>query len=375
MQFTLKTLFTTVACALLLSAPAFAGTYTVKKGDSLYRIARANGVSVRSLVAANSIRNRNLIFPGQVLQIPSRGARPLRNQIRPRSVATLSQPTRPTPRPRRMVAQPKASPVPTRKPKGPTTTIVVIRTPNEQFASRTKVNQIGGKNLGASLIRRSTSRFKADDSASFETETTARISVLGRKLNVFRLQRGVEGRSIRTAPRIDRNFEVEILGQNRVSIGQSFTRSFYVTAFQIPVPVGPLVLDLKTSVGTTMDVGATFPFSWNSRTGYGLVLYGSAGLGAKVSLERSIIIANAGIEGRIDLINARVPAKTQLKLTGVDFDVSLVLSSHASISLFAEIGVSFFKRKFRVGVPFMSWYFGRKEIPIMHGSIGLGPRR
>ncbi len=43
--------------------------YTVQKGDSLWRIARKYGVSVRWIVRLNGIRNPNLIYPGQVLKI------------------------------------------------------------------------------------------------------------------------------------------------------------------------------------------------------------------------------------------------------------------------------------------------------------------
>jgi len=353
MQITIKTLLASLGCALLLSAPAMAESYTIKKGDSLYKIARAHNVTVRAIVAANSIQNADLIYPGQVLQIPGTTANRPAETNRPAPRPTTPRPT--TPRP------------PATRP----STTTPIR---EQVASRRKVYTLGGNKLGASLIRQTTSRYDRD-TASFETETAAEVSVLGRKKRVFRLQRGVEGRSLQRNPKIDRSFSVELLGTSRLTVGKQFTRSFYVTAFRVPVPVGPLVLDLKTSIGTTMNVGASFPLAWSSRTGYGLNLYGSSGLGAKVSLERSVIVANAGVEARIDLIRATLPARTQLKLTGVDFDVNLVLGSHASVSVFAEVGISRFKKRFRVGVPFMSWNFAQRSIPIMHGSIGLGARR
>jgi spore coat assembly protein SafA len=46
-------------------------TYTVQRGDCLWNIARANGVSLEALEAANpQIANPDLIFPGQQINIP-----------------------------------------------------------------------------------------------------------------------------------------------------------------------------------------------------------------------------------------------------------------------------------------------------------------
>ncbi|BAL98575.1 hypothetical protein CLDAP_05360 [Caldilinea aerophila DSM 14535 = NBRC 104270] len=50
--------------------PAFCGQYyTVQLGDTLSRIARRCGVTVRSLVSLNGISNPNYIRAGQVLRI------------------------------------------------------------------------------------------------------------------------------------------------------------------------------------------------------------------------------------------------------------------------------------------------------------------
>ncbi|WP_220727683.1 muramidase family protein, partial [Leuconostoc gasicomitatum] len=49
------------------SKKSAAGTYAVKAGDTLYRIAANNGVSVAELATANSIQNINYISVGQVL--------------------------------------------------------------------------------------------------------------------------------------------------------------------------------------------------------------------------------------------------------------------------------------------------------------------
>lgn len=60
------------------SAPAASanGTYTVKAGDTLNRIAAANGTSVAALAAANGIQNINLIAVGQVLKLSTDATAP-----------------------------------------------------------------------------------------------------------------------------------------------------------------------------------------------------------------------------------------------------------------------------------------------------------
>src|SRR5260221_14372994 len=54
-------------------AQAPATTYTVQQGDNLFRISLRFGVSVAALQQANGISNANLIYVGQVLQIPAGG--------------------------------------------------------------------------------------------------------------------------------------------------------------------------------------------------------------------------------------------------------------------------------------------------------------
>ena len=59
------------------SAPAASGSHTVKRGDTLWAIARANGVPLNELIAANpQIKNPNLIYPGQKVNIPVGGNAP-----------------------------------------------------------------------------------------------------------------------------------------------------------------------------------------------------------------------------------------------------------------------------------------------------------
>lgn len=45
-------------------------TYTIKKGDTLYRIARQHGTTVDELTSLNNISNRNIIHPGVELKLP-----------------------------------------------------------------------------------------------------------------------------------------------------------------------------------------------------------------------------------------------------------------------------------------------------------------
>lgn len=70
----------TLAIVLIvsLSTATFAGAetaYTVVPGDSLWKIAVKNKVGVSELISANpQLKNPDLIYPGDVLQIPSLGA-------------------------------------------------------------------------------------------------------------------------------------------------------------------------------------------------------------------------------------------------------------------------------------------------------------
>ena len=61
-----------VGQALLI--PAQAASHTVQRGESLYRIAERYGVPLQRLIAANpQITNPDRIYPGQILRIPSGG--------------------------------------------------------------------------------------------------------------------------------------------------------------------------------------------------------------------------------------------------------------------------------------------------------------
>ena len=56
--------------ALPLSAHAQARTHVVQRGDTLYSIARRYGTSVQAIMSTNGLSNRNFIWVGQRLTIP-----------------------------------------------------------------------------------------------------------------------------------------------------------------------------------------------------------------------------------------------------------------------------------------------------------------
>jgi LysM repeat protein len=50
------------------------GTHTVAKGDTLWAIARSEGVGLARLLRANDLTTASIIYPGQKLKIPGRSA-------------------------------------------------------------------------------------------------------------------------------------------------------------------------------------------------------------------------------------------------------------------------------------------------------------
>ena len=58
---------------LVTVAVVAAATYVVQPGDTLWRISRQFGTTVDAIVRANNIPNPNLIYVGQVLEIPGVG--------------------------------------------------------------------------------------------------------------------------------------------------------------------------------------------------------------------------------------------------------------------------------------------------------------
>jgi spore coat assembly protein SafA len=68
-----------------------AGIYSVRRGDTMLRIAQAHGISVSALVQANpQIGNPSLIFPGEVINLPEGSSIPSTNTSSTPSVPIAS---------------------------------------------------------------------------------------------------------------------------------------------------------------------------------------------------------------------------------------------------------------------------------------------
>jgi spore coat assembly protein SafA len=92
--------------------PCSGGTlYVVKKGDTLFEIARMNGISLAALIMANpQIPDPNLIYPGQTICVPK---------------PAVEQPVMPIPLPAPVPEMPISIPTPTPMPAPPVTLPIV----------------------------------------------------------------------------------------------------------------------------------------------------------------------------------------------------------------------------------------------------------
>lgn len=75
------------ASAPVAAAPAPAavagGSYTIKAGDTVSKIAAKFGVTVQSVLTANGLRTSSIIYPGQTLRIPTTTAAPVAAPVTP----------------------------------------------------------------------------------------------------------------------------------------------------------------------------------------------------------------------------------------------------------------------------------------------------
>lgn len=66
----LKTLLYTLGITLMLATPAYASTYTVESGDSLFKIGNLFGTSYTQIMKDNNLSS-DIIYPNQVFKVPA----------------------------------------------------------------------------------------------------------------------------------------------------------------------------------------------------------------------------------------------------------------------------------------------------------------
>lgn len=68
----MKKILIAIICLFAIPTMAFADTYTVKSGDSMWKIAVKYQIGLREIIGANpQIKTPSLIYPGQTLNIPN----------------------------------------------------------------------------------------------------------------------------------------------------------------------------------------------------------------------------------------------------------------------------------------------------------------
>jgi lipoprotein NlpD len=100
-----------IACALAAcsSNPPAGASYTVKRGDTLYKIAQHYGLDHRDLARWNHIDRDNVIHPGQVLRLSPPGARS--NAVVAKNRGGKAAPRQSTPPPTTSTPAPVGPPV------------------------------------------------------------------------------------------------------------------------------------------------------------------------------------------------------------------------------------------------------------------------
>lgn len=94
-----------VPLAVAPAAPGSAGSYVVRRGDTLSNIARDFGITIQALIEANSLANPNRIMTGQTLTIPDATAKSA-PEVTPEPQQEISPAPSPTQPPAEEPAQP-----------------------------------------------------------------------------------------------------------------------------------------------------------------------------------------------------------------------------------------------------------------------------
>ena len=97
--------------AVKSSSKGISYTHTVKKGDTLFAIAKKYGISVDAIKAANNGLNPNKIYIGQKIKIASSTTKPASTKTTPPKPVKKSEPT-PQPKPQKVEEPEKLQPAP-----------------------------------------------------------------------------------------------------------------------------------------------------------------------------------------------------------------------------------------------------------------------
>ena len=107
--------------------------YTVRRGDTLGRIAERNRTSISALVAENDIGARRNIYPGQVLQLPDRSGKPAPVPKQSLELIRTAQAATLPPTPPEAARAPEAAPAPAPAPE-PVRQAIAAETPPPALA-------------------------------------------------------------------------------------------------------------------------------------------------------------------------------------------------------------------------------------------------
>jgi hypothetical protein len=228
---------------------------------------------------------------------------------------------------------------------------------------REVVQRVGNDRFGGAL-RRSVTATHAGANGALACESSVTGRILGHDLRVLTVLRRAEGRLQGKARSYVRT-RVELLGTGTITVPITLRRSVRVRTFAVPVPVGPFPITIEGQVGLTLEVGGHLRDLGLVQVG----LTGSATLGGTVGVGVGVPGAKVGVDGVLDLVKGELPATATFTRRDVTLDVRVVLSSGANIGAFVEVGFGPFKKKWRIRVPFLTFTFARRELPIAHAVV------
>lgn len=224
---------------------------------------------------------------------------------------------------------------------------------------------VGNGRFGATLRRGVLTEHRGTSGVlSLNGDINARL--IGRTHRVLGLRRRVEGLSLGGSVGQRTSFQLELIGRGNVSVGLSISRSASLPVFTVPVPVGPFTVTIEGAAAVTVSLGGSI-----GRSSGNLVvgLEGSAAVGGTVSVGFGVPGAQVGIEGALNLIRVSLPATATMRRSGVTFEVSFVVESGVTISVFAKVGFGPFSKKWTVDVPFLKFTFARRTFPIASRTV------